>query len=292
MSWLQAHLTIDKERAPLIELLFENLGALSVTLGDAADEPLLEPKPGESPLWQQTRVTGLFSGDTNADALRSAINQTLDQELTLNLTLEVLEDQAWERAWLDAFHPMQFGKRLWVCPNGQMPDVDNTVIVELDPGLAFGTGTHPTTALCLQWLDAQDLNGKTVIDFGCGSGILAVAALKLGAAQAIAIDHDPQALEATLANAVKNGVSDRLVIEDNNQLPDAPCDILLANILAGTLIELEPLLTKLTKHNGLIALSGILKEQTASVMTAYQSDFDMAAPVQQDDWMMLAGRRR
>lgn len=291
MSWLQAHLIIDKARAPLIELLFENLGALSVTLGDAADEPLLEPKPGESPLWQQTRVTGLFAGDSNADDLRSAINRTLDQELTRNLTLEVLEDQAWERVWLDTFHPMAFGERLWVCPNSQMPDADDAIIVELDPGLAFGTGTHPTTALCLRWLDSQNLAGKTIIDFGCGSGILAVAALKLGAAQAIAVDHDPQALEATRANAIKNGVADRLVVDDTVP-PGAPTDVLVANILAGTLIELEPLLAQLTASGSPIALSGILEEQAQNVLACYAKDFDMMIPIQQDEWIMLAGKRR
>lgn len=150
MPWLQAHLITGKENAPLIELLFDNLGALSVTLGDAADEPLLEPKPGESPLWQQTRVTGLFSGDTDSDNLRTAINQALNDDVSQGLRLETLKDQEWERAWLDAFHPMRFGDRLWICPNGQLPDDREAIVVELDPGLAFGTGTHPTTALCLK----------------------------------------------------------------------------------------------------------------------------------------------
>jgi ribosomal protein L11 methyltransferase len=292
MSWLQAHLTTDKERAALIELLFENLGALSVTLGDAADEPLLEPKPGESPLWRQTRVTGLFNGETDPDHLRSAINQALNEEISHCLELEILEDQAWERAWLDAFHPMQFGRRLWVCPNGQPPGADNAVVVELDPGLAFGTGTHPTTALCLRWLDGQDLNGKTVIDFGCGSGILAVAALLLGAKQAIAIDHDPQALEATLANAEKNRVADRLVIHDSNQAPAVHCDILLANILAGTLIELEPLLSELAVPGCLIALSGILENQAEDVRNSYSHHFAMQPPELMEEWVLLTGKRK
>jgi len=292
MTWLQAHLITDKTRAPLIELLFENLGALSVTLGDAADEALLEPKPGESPLWKQTRVTALFSGDTDADALRSAINQALNRDTTGALTLERLEDQAWERAWLDNFHPMRFGQRLWICPAGQRPPTDDAVIVALDPGLAFGTGTHPTTALCLQWLDGQPLNGATVIDFGCGSGILAVAALKLGAGSAIAIDHDPQALEATQANAEKNQVLERLRICDNQQAPEEQADIVLANILAGALIELEPVLAMHTKPGGKIALSGILLEQAESVATAFQPHFEMQPPHQQEEWVLLEGRRR
>lgn len=292
MAWLQAHLITDKSRAPLIELLFENLGALSVTLGDAADEALLEPKPGESPLWTQTRVTALFSGDTDSDALRSAIDQALNQDASRELTLETLEDQAWERAWMDAFHPMQFGNRLWICPNGQQPPTDDAVIVELDPGLAFGTGTHPTTALCLQWLDSQQLEGQTIIDFGCGSGILAVAALKLGAEKAIAIDHDIQALEATQANADKNGVLQRVEICGNEQTPNEQADIVLANILAGTLIELESIMASHVKPGGKITLSGILTEQADMVSEAFKDDFEMQAPQRLEDWILLEGTRR
>ncbi|MES9878249.1 MAG: 50S ribosomal protein L11 methyltransferase [Candidatus Sedimenticola sp. 4PFRAG1] len=291
MPWLQAHLITDKHSAPLIELLFEELGALSVTLGDAADEALLEPGPGESPLWQQTRVTGLFSGDTDSDTLRSAINQALNRDASRGLNLEILEDQAWERAWLDAFRPMQFGNRLWICPNGQPPGEPNAVVVELDPGLAFGTGTHPTTALCLRWLDSQPLQGSTVIDFGCGSGILAVAALCLGAAKAIAIDHDPQALEATRANAEKNGVQERLEIYSSSEAPDVKADILLANILAGVLIELEPTLANHVKPAGGVALSGILAEQATDVNTAYSGNFQLNPPQQLDDWVLLEGTK-
>ncbi|MET0103760.1 MAG: 50S ribosomal protein L11 methyltransferase [Sedimenticola sp.] len=291
MPWLQAHLITGKENAPLIELLFENLGALSVTLGDAADEPLLEPGPGESPLWQQTRVTGLFDGETDSDSLRTAINQALNRDASRGLRLEVLEDQAWERAWLDSFKPMRFGERLWICPNGQMPGNTDAVVVELDPGLAFGTGTHPTTALCLQWLDAQPLQGKTVIDFGCGSGILAVAALKLGADRAIAIDHDPQALEATRANAEKNQVMDRLEIHGSDEVPDITSDILLANILAGVLVSLEPVLTNHLAAGGKLALSGILQEQAADVSAAYSEHFTLSPPRQLDDWVLLEGNK-
>ena len=176
MSWLQAHLITDKKKAHLIELLFENMGALSVTMEDAEDEPLLEPSPGESPLWQRTKVIGLFAGDCDPDALRSTVNHALNSDSSRNLEFEKLEDQAWERAWMDSFRPMAFGERLWICPQGQRPQNGNAVVVELDPGLAFGTGTHPTTALCLKWLDANSPNSLDVIDFGCGSGILAVAA--------------------------------------------------------------------------------------------------------------------
>jgi len=291
MSWIQAHLTTQKSQTPLIELLFEELGALSITLGDAEDDPLLEPKPGELPLWQQTRVTGLFEGDTNPDELRSQMNQALNRETCRSLKLEVLEDQAWERAWMDNFHPMKFGQHLWVCPKGELPDEKDAVIIELDPGLAFGTGTHPTTALCLQWLDRQSLAGKTVIDFGCGSGILAIAALKLGADRVIALDHDPQALEATKENARKNGVLERLSVTDTITPEEHQSDIVLANILAGTLIELEQLIATLTKAGGKAALSGILTEQANSVSCAFEADYRMQAPEQQEEWILLEGTR-
>lgn len=292
MSWIQVHLTTDKEKAPLIELLFENMGALSITLGDAEDEPLLEPKPGELPLWKQTRVTGLFSGETNPDALRSAINQTLNSEVTRQLELERLEDQVWERAWMDNFHPMAFGEKLWICPAGETPPDADAIIVELDPGLAFGTGTHPTTALCLEWLDSSTLKNKVIIDLGCGSGILSIAALKLGAKEVTAIDHDTQALEATTANAEKNGVLERLSVVLGSGIPQQSADIVVANILAGTLIDLQPQLADHTRPGGKIILSGILAEQAETVSQAFAGTFDMQPPKQLDDWVLLEGRRR
>ncbi|WP_052761257.1 50S ribosomal protein L11 methyltransferase [Sedimenticola thiotaurini] len=290
MPWIQAHLTTGKEQAPLIELLFENLGALSTTLEDAEDEPLLEPGPGELPIWQRTRVTGLFEGDIDSDDLRHRINQTLNSDVTLTLQLEVLEDQAWERAWLDNFHAMSFGQRLWVAPQGKRPEQPDAVIVELDPGLAFGTGTHPTTALCLQWLDRTPPEQLEAIDFGCGSGILAVAALKLGARRVYATDHDPQALQATRANAEKNQVLGRLQLCDSGELQ--PVDLVMANILAGTLIELRDLLAGLTRPGGRIILSGILSEQAERVSDAYADAFHMQPPRQQEEWVLLEGRRK
>jgi len=209
MSWLQAHLIVEQKQAQLIEFVFENLGALSTTLVDAEDEPLLEPALGEMPIWQKTKVTGLFSAEIAADNLRSQINQALNQDMTRHLTLAPLENEAWERVWLKYFKPMKFGQRLWICPTGYQVTEENAVIIDLDPGLAFGTGTHPTTALCLTWLEQTDLTDKVVIDYGCGSGILAIAALKLGAKKVIAIDNDPQALLATKQNAQKNNVFEK-----------------------------------------------------------------------------------
>jgi len=291
MPWLQAHLTTDKTRAPLIELLFENLGALSVTLDDAEDEPLLEPPPGASPLWQRTRVTGLFQGDTDADALRGAIHKTLNQEVGRDLQLQVLEDQVWERVWLERFHPMRFGSRLWICPDGQRPKDEDGVFLDLDPGLAFGTGTHPTTALCLQWLDRAGVEDTTLMDFGCGSGILAIAALKLGAQRAIAIDHDPQALQATRDNATRNGVLQQLQIQSSDESVTGPVDLLLANILASTLIRLHPQLAGYLKPGGRLILSGILSEQAQQVSDAFEPDFKMQPPRILEEWVLLEGRR-
>jgi ribosomal protein L11 methyltransferase len=292
MPWIQAHLTTSKDQAPLIELLFESLNALSTTLEDAEDEPLLEPKPGEAPIWKVTRVTGLFEGNIDSDDLRHRINHALNSDVTPTLTLEVLEDQEWERVWLDNFHAMPFGRRLWICPEGKQTDQTDAIVVELDPGLAFGTGTHPTTGLCLQWLDRTPLEGLELIDFGCGSGILAVAALKLGAERVYATDHDPQAMQASKANALKNRVSDRLQLCNDSHLIPHPVDVVLANILAGTLIELEELLAHLTKQGGKIVLSGILSEQAERVRNCYNEHFEMAPPIQQEEWVLLEGVKR
>ncbi|MEN8166885.1 MAG: 50S ribosomal protein L11 methyltransferase [Pseudomonadota bacterium] len=292
MSWLQISIDTSEAQAPLMERLFENLGALSVTLGDAGDQPLLEPKPGEERIWHTTRVTGLFEAERDADELRSAINQALNCDLTRSLQLQRLEDRAWERVWLEHFHPMKFGRRLWVCPDGQLPSETDAVIVQLDPGLAFGTGTHPTTALCLEWLDSLELAGKTLIDYGCGSGILAIAALQLGADKAIAVDYDPQALEATRYNAVRNGVADRLTTHLPVEIPDAPAELLVANILAGPLIELAPKLRELLKPQGRFALSGILVEQTGSVTSAYEHFARLDPARQLMEWMLITGNKR
>ena len=292
MPWLQAQLTIDKGRAPLIELLFENLGAVAVTMEDAGDEPMLEPAPGETPLWQATRITGLFEGDTDADSLRSTINQALAADVSRHLVLERLADQDWERAWMDQFHPMQFGRRLWIRPSGNTITQPDAVIVDLDPGLAFGTGTHPTTALCLRWLDGQDLHGRTVIDFGCGSGVLGIAALKLGAARVVAVDHDPQAVLATRDNAARNAVDDRIEVLHSDGFADHNADLVMANILANVLITLAPKIQRLVKPGGTLVMSGVLQAQADDVMRAYADSLDFRAIQTQDDWVLLHGSKR
>lgn len=291
MPWLQAHLEVEKSQTPLIELLFEQLGALSITLVDARDEPMLEPPPGTTPLWRQTKVTALFDSNTDADNLRAHIDQALARENSRRLQLEILEDQIWERAWLAHFQPMRFGQHLWICPTGKEVSAPGAVVIKLDPGLAFGTGTHPTTDLCLQWLDAAQIKGKTVIDFGCGSGILAIAALKLGAAKAIATDHDPQALIATRNNARKNNVEDRLETCSPNTFNPEPADVVLANILANVLIELAEQTKALIKPGGQLVLSGILQHQAEGVAQAYAPELQFLPPACLNDWARLDGTR-
>jgi ribosomal protein L11 methyltransferase len=287
MPWLQAHLTVDKTQAPLIELLFENLGALSITLEDAGDEPMLEPAPGATPLWQATKVTGLFSADTDMDYLRNSLNQSLNTDISRHLQLEALADEDWQRAWLARFQAMRFGQRLWICPTGGTIQQDDAVIVDLDPGLAFGTGTHPTTRLCLNWLDSADIAGKTVIDFGCGSGILAIAALKLGASKAIGIDHDPQAILASRENAKRNGVAGRFQALLNTDPLPAAADIVLANILANILVGLNTTISSLVKPGGDLVLSGILQNQADSVIFAYHQMYPNICTQNDSDWILV-----
>lgn len=253
---------------------------------------MLEPGPGETPLWQATRVTGLFDAATDADALRQAINLSLTTDVSRSLTLEHIDDRDWERAWLDRFRPMRFGDRLWIRPSGQQVDATDAVIVDLDPGLAFGTGTHPTTALCLAWLDGHDLRGRAVVDFGCGSGVLGIAAAKLGAAQVIAVDHDPQAVVATRNNAVRNGVAERMTIIASDALLPQTVDLVVANILANVLVDLTGSIGRLLDSGGDLVMSGILEAQADSVITAYESDFDFVPRICTDGWVLLHGRAR
>jgi ribosomal protein L11 methyltransferase len=287
--WLQLSIDCSETEAHLLELVFENLGALSVTLGDAGDQPLLEIPPQSTPLWQHTRVTALFEGDHDPHILRTSLATCLNPSLLDRLKWERMEDQVWERVWLEHFKPMSFGQRLWVCPAQESIDQPDAVVIKLDPGLAFGTGTHPTTALCLAWLDSETLKGKRIIDYGCGSGILAIAALKLGAASAVALDHDPQALIASRENARKNGVSDHLTTCLPDALPYGQFDLLVANILAGPLIQLAPEFARLIRPGGRFALSGILAEQQSEVESAYRNFTTMAPSKRLQEWLMLSG---
>ncbi|WP_295403472.1 50S ribosomal protein L11 methyltransferase [uncultured Thiocystis sp.] len=292
MPWLQLSFNVPRAQTEAFSLNLEIAGALSITLGDAGEEPQLEPGPGETPLWSEVTLTALFESDPETQTLVERLARHLTVQLGTPPRIERIEDRVWERVWLDTFKPTRFGRRLWVCPHGQAPNDPRAVVVALDPGLAFGTGHHATTALCLEWLDGASLADKTVLDFGCGSGILAIAALKLGAARAIAVDHDPQALEATRDNALANGVADRLDIHAPEHLPDHAADCVLANILAATLIALAPRLIERLRPQGELVLSGVLAEQADSVRAAYTDSLDLDPTRIREDWVLISGSRK
>jgi ribosomal protein L11 methyltransferase len=296
MAWLQLALVADRDQVPFIEAALENGGALAVTIDDAGDEPILEPAPDTTPLWRRVRITALYEDDPQGTMLAQAAADRLGGQCLVPALISALDDRPWERVWLEEFRPTRYGRRLWICPRGERPDPSQTaagepIIVDLDPGLAFGTGHHPTTALCLGWLDGLDLAGRTVIDFGCGSGILSIAALKLGAERVVAVDHDPQALEATYDNALANGVHDRLEPAVPERVPSVHADVIVANILAGTLVELAGQLAALTLPGGALGLSGILAPQAEQVAAAYREGFAMEPPETRDEWVLLTGRR-
>jgi ribosomal protein L11 methyltransferase len=277
----------DPERCE--DALFQ-LGAVSVTLEDAADDPVLEPAPGETPLWPTVVVKAVFAAEADADVIAACLARALPDAPAPRF--ETLPDKPWEREWLKDFKPMRFGRRLWVCPGGLPAGEPDAIRIELDPGLAFGTGTHPTTALCLEWLDAQDLDGLAVVDYGCGSGILAIAAARLDAGSVLAMDIDPQALIAACENAGRNGVADRIAVTGDPQLAADSADVLLANILAGPLVGLAPRFAQAVRPGGRLALSGLLLEQAETVTAAYRPWFDIAIAATRDGWALLAGRRR
>lgn len=294
MPFLQLTLPIGSaDPAPFEDALLA-AGAASITLEDAGDDPVLEPPPGSTPLWPRVRMKALFDATVDPDELLANLRASLTAQLP-DTTFERIADRAWEREWLKDFRPMRFGQRLWICPGGQRPQLDGSVapvIIELDPGLAFGTGTHPTTALCLEWLDSASLPGRFVVDYGCGSGVLAIAALKLGASAVLAIDIDPQALLATRENAARNNVAERLTVGGPSEAQQAPTDVLLANILAEPLLELAPAFAERVAAGGAIVLSGILPSQAAPVASRYAAWFDMRPATVRDDWALLYGVRR
>ena len=297
MPWLQIRLESNPEHCAQLEDALLAAGAVAVTMEDLADQPLFEPPPGETPLWQHTRLTGLFNADCDTDQIIQIITHEFKAPLPV-YRCEILEDKDWEREWMRHYHPMQFGDRLWVCPSWTPPPEPDAVNLMLDPGLAFGTGTHPTTALCLRWLDSQILEKKILIDYGCGSGILAIAALLLGAEHVFAIDNDPQALTATLDNASRNNIGeDKITVlspeQAQEQMPtDLSADILIANILAGPLVSLQQTISNLLKQNGSLCMSGILDTQVDQLLQAYQAQFDFTPLAQEDEWVRLSARKR
>ncbi|WP_022961345.1 50S ribosomal protein L11 methyltransferase [Halopseudomonas pelagia] len=291
MPWLQLRLAITPEQADPLEETLLALGATSVTFMDGEDQPIFEPDLGTTPLWSHTHLLALFEAETDTAELLANLKQLSGGQLPEH-QLEQIADQDWERSWMEHFQPMRFGQRLWIVPSWHSAPEPDAVNLLLDPGLAFGTGTHPTTALCLEWLDGQDLHARSLIDFGCGSGILAIAGLLLGADRVCATDIDIQALEASRDNAQRNQIADdRLTLHLPEQMPQEPADILVANILAGPLVSLAPQLSRLIKPGGLIALSGILAEQTEDILSAYQDDFELDPVAERDGWIRVSGRR-
>jgi ribosomal protein L11 methyltransferase len=292
MPWLQVRLAISPEQAETYEDALLEVGAVSVTFMDAEDQPIFEPDLNTTPLWSHTHLLALFEADTSAENVFAHL-QLLTGVALPEHQAEVIADQDWERSWMDNFHPMRFGQRLWIVPSWHAAPEPAAVNLLLDPGLAFGTGTHPTTALCLEWLDGQALDGLDVLDFGCGSGILAIAALLLGARHAVGTDIDVQALDASRDNAGRNGIAEqRLALYLPPQLPPVAADVLVANILAGPLVALAPQLASLVKPGGRLALSGILAEQGEEVAAAYAADFDLDPIALRDGWVRISGRRR
>ncbi|MFC5696952.1 50S ribosomal protein L11 methyltransferase [Pseudomonas sp. GCM10022186] len=292
MPWLQVRLAITPEQAETYEDALLEVGAVSVTFMDAEDQPIFEPDLGTTPLWSHTHLLALFEADTDEASLVAHLELLTGGALPVH-QIERIEDQDWERSWMDNFQPMRFGRRLWIVPSWHAAPEPDAVNLLLDPGLAFGTGTHPTTALCLEWLDSQDLAGCDVLDFGCGSGILAIAALLLGARQAVGTDIDPQALEASRDNASRNGIDPaRFPVYLPADLPQRPAAVVVANILAGPLVSLAPQITSLVAPGGRLALSGILAEQAEEVRAAYADAFDLDPTAEQDGWVRISGVRR
>lgn len=299
MAWIQLKVDVLPDQIEVIEdsMLLE--GAQAVTLQDGADQPILEPELGTMPVWDKTIVIGLFDAEINGDQLIANMKDLfscdpgMQGQALPNFKLELVEDKDWERAWMDNFHPMPFGDRLWVCPSWKDPEDKNAVNLMLDPGLAFGTGTHPTTAHCLRFLDQAVKGNELVVDYGCGSGILGIAALLLGSQRMLGVDNDPQALIATRQNAERNGITEDkydVVLPENTHKVEA--DIMVANILAGPLMSLAENIASLTKSGGKLALSGLLSHQADEVRQAYEPWFNMDGMEQQDDWIILTGSKK
>lgn len=298
MKWLQIHITVDQAQVDFTETLLESLGALSVTLDDAENQDLLEPLPGETPLWNKVIVTGIYAQEDDEEIdVDSIVTFITAQMPEAPLTHEFIEDQEWERTWMDAYEPIQIADKFWIVPEWMTPPDLDAVNLKLDPGLAFGTGNHASTFLCLQWLGKTDLKDKIVIDYGCGSGILAVAALLLGAKKVYATDIDPQAVLATQQNAELNAVLGNLYVglpdEFNETLKDQKADVFVANILAGPLMMLAPQFATLVKPEGEFALAGVIEEQVSDVSSVYAEFFDILEVEKRDGyWCRISGKRQ
>lgn len=291
-AWLQLSMEAREYSVEQLEDALLQVGALAVTLQDAGDQPLLEPAPGATPLWHQTCVTALFDAQTDIAVVKRRLRQVLHATTLPDCHLDALEERNWVRAWMEHFQPMRFGEQLWICPTAYPPPDPQAVNVRLDPGMAFGTGTHPSTALCLEWLANAEVRGKNVLDYGCGSGILAIAAAKLGARRVWAVDIDPQALLACDDNAADNDVEERCILLAPNALPESlRVEVLIANILAGILVQLADEFTARVQPGGRLVLSGILAADTDTVRAAFAQHFTFKAPQLREDWVLLEGMR-
>jgi ribosomal protein L11 methyltransferase len=291
MSWLELSVHVSRQNAPLVESLLQNEPVLALTLTDAADNPVLEPGVGETPLWPSVCVTALFSGDTPVDSLSRILSLVPGVERPQQVNFRKFEDQQWARLWMDRFKPMRFGHGLWIVPADQEVPAGATHVLKLEPGLAFGTGTHPTTRLCLQWMDGHDFQGQTVVDYGCGSGVLGIVAAIKGAANVICVDNDPQALAASGENAARNDVAAHIQTLMPAQFKPVQADVVLANILAGPLIGLAAGLLATLRPGGSLVLSGILEEQAQEVAAAYRAHIDHLTITADDGWARLQGRK-
>lgn len=289
VGWHQISVISTEQSSNTVSDVLSDLGAVSVTFTDASDQPLYEPPPDSHPLWQRTRIIALFEKPVGLDAIRKSVSRATPKAMLRNWKIEIIPDKAWEREWIAHFKPIRFGQRLWICPSHQPPPEPGAINLHLDPGLAFGTGTHPTTALCLEWLAVQDVRDLKIMDYGCGSGILAIASILLGAKQSMAVDIDPQALTATAENAKNNSVVDRISCRLPEQIRDETADIVFANILASPLEELASTLESRVNPGGKLILSGFLLEQVDGVRKAYSEDFVFAPPTTRENWARLDG---
>lgn len=294
-AWQELHFTARKDQVQVLEEWLFERGALSVTLEDDADQPLLEPGPGETPLWDVVRVTALYVGDQDITPILGEIPPNL---ITSASRAPVpVADREWARVWENEFHPLQMGERLWICPSWTPPPDPDAINILLDPGLAFGTGTHPTTAMCLRSMDADLESGARVVDYGCGSGILGIAAVRLGATAALGVDNDPQAITASLNNAARNHVPREAfsVVLPEDELVSSwrgAATWVVANILAGPLVVLAPVLTSLMTPGGRLLLAGLLADQAEEVIKAYAPTIDLVIADQQEGWVLLSGNKR
>ncbi len=293
MSLTELEVEIEARQAQEFEDHLFALGAVSVEMFDAGDEPLFEPPPGTHPLWSTVRLKAIFADGLQADIATAALHSR--EPAVAKATVTPIVEQDWIRAGLAGLTRIHCGGNLWIVPSWEhLPDVKDGVFVHLDPGLAFGTGTHPTTAMCLASLAAAPPKGQRILDYGCGSGVLAIAALQLGAAHAMAVDIDPQALQATRTNAERNGISGQQLATATAEaaVPASSFDLVLANILAAPLIALAPTLALSARTGARLLLAGLLDWQAETVEAAYRHDFDIGVAAQKDGWVLLEGRRR